>query len=134
MAPTAGYLAKIKRAATLAGAYTNVAGVEDVTVTRNGEKVETSAYADNDGYRRFMLGIKTIEISADSSYLVADTEQDAIRAAHTGGGTTFLQVLHDGTNGFKGEFVIDSFDIKPDLSGKVKFSFKASLTGGPTVV
>lgn len=134
MAPTAGYLNKIKHATTLGGSYTAVAGLNDVSVSRNGEKYDISAYADNDGFRRFCAGLKTLEVTGSGSYLVGDTQQDAIRTAHMNGTTTFLQVLYDGTNGFKGEFLVDSFDVKPPMNDRVQFSFKASMTGAPTTV
>lgn len=134
MAQTAGYKAKLKHATTLGGSYTSIDGVTNVSDSDSLDELDISDLKDDDGYRRFILGLRgnTISFDLDESY--GDTQQDAIRTAYTGRTVTFLQYLPDGTTGYKGEFWITSYNRSTSVDGKATASVTARLNGAPTPV
>ena len=45
-----------------------------------------------------------------------------------------LQMLPDGTNGYKGEFYITNLKFDGPMDGASKISFTAKMTGAPTAL
>lgn len=134
MAQTAGFKGKIKHATSLIGSYTAIDGIKSISVTRNRAEIDISDLADDDGWRRFIAGMGDISVSLDGSLISGDTQQDALMGACANGTTVFLQVLPNGTHGFKGEFLITSFNPSAGMDNEATVSVTARLTGAPTSV
>lgn len=134
MAQNAAYLSKLKHATTLGGSYTAIEGATTASMDMSIDELDISDLKDDDGWRRFIMGLGGSSISFDMDVVEGDTQQDAIRAALTGRTTVFLQYLYDGTNGFKGEFYITSISYSSPVDGKASCSVTARMTGAPTAV
>ena len=134
MSQSAGYLSKVKHATTLGGSYTSVAGVTSSTLDMKADELDISSLADDDGWRRFIMGLGDATMSYDMDVIEGNTQQEAIRDALTDKTSVFLQFLYDGTNGFKGEFFITGISYSDPVDGKSTCTVSARLTGAPTAV
>jgi len=134
MAQSAGYKAKVKHSTTLGGTYTSIDGVTNASDNSGIDELDISDLKDDDGNRRFILGLRGVTLNFDLDESYGDTQQDAIRSAHTGRTVTFLQYLPDGTNGYKGEFWITAYNRTTGVDGKTSASVTARLNGAVTAV
>lgn len=134
MAQTAGYKAKVAHSTTSGGTYTTIDGVKSVSVKRNRAELEISDFADNDGWKRFISGMAEITVDISGDRDTASTQQEALLTAILNGTTVFLRILPDGVAGFRGEFLVNSFDPSDAMDGTDQFSVSLRMTGAPTAV
>ena len=131
---TAGYLGKAKHATTLGGSYTAIDGIKEVSFPLKRASLDTSDLKDDSGWKTSIVGMAEGDVTLSGDWLPADTQQAALRTAFINGTSVFLQVLPDGTNGYKGEFYVTGFDIQPSMDGLASISVTARLSGAPTAV
>jgi predicted secreted protein len=135
MAQSPGYLATVKHATTLGGSYTVIDGIKSVDDPSSREKIDISDFKDASPRRKFIQGMfDPTTLSLEGDRIVGDTQQDALKTAHDAGTSVFITVLPDGTNGYKGEYVVDSFNVKAGIGGAVSLSVQLTMSGAPTAV
>lgn len=134
MPQNAGYLSKLKHATTLGGTYTSIEGATTASLDMSIDELDISDLKDDDGWRRFIMGMGGGQITFDMDVVEGDTQQDALRTALTARTTVFLSYLYDGTNGFKGEFYITNISYSGAPEAKSSCSVTARLSGAPTAV
>lgn len=134
MAQTAAYKGKLKYSSSLGGSYTSIDGVTSASDSSGIDELDISDLKDDDGNRAFILGLRGVTISADLDEIYGDTQQDAIRSAHGSRSAVYLQYLPDGTNGYKGQFWVTSYNRSVSVDGKATASATFRLTGATTAV
>lgn len=133
MAGISGKAALLKFCATLGGSYVTIADLNNVTFTIDNEALDITAFAATYGSK--VAGLKNWSISASGFRNTSDTTgQNAIHTAVLGDTDTFLQILPNGTTGYKGQVIINSLETGDDVGGVVSFSLQATGTGALTAV
>lgn len=128
MPQSAGYLAKLKQGGT------SVAGVTQASDQDGIDQLDISALKDDDGFRRYIMGLRGVSLSFDMDVIYGDTQQDAIRSGYAARSNVTLSYLPDGTNGYSGSFKITSINTSTSVDGKATQSVSAVLNGALTAV
>lgn len=124
--PGKSSLVKVSTTAGGAGAYTTVADLNSATMSTNGGTIDITEFGDN--YMQRIQGIKDGSFQISGFWAPADTNgQVAIRNALVNDGELWAQFLPDGTNGFKQQVRVASFELAAGVDGVVTMS--ASLEG-----
>ena len=112
-----------------------VAEINDATFTVNGEIVDVSAFGQA-GFRKRLANLVDANVSISGFFDPSDTDgQVALRTAAIGGTKIEdLEVLADGTNGFKADQFVESFEIAPAIEGAVPVSISLQSDGEVEVV
>lgn len=133
MAQTAGYKAKLQYAASDSG-YASIDGVTNLSVSDGIDELDISDLKDDDGYRRFILGLRGATISFDMDESYGDTQQDALRSAFAARTLFYVKVLYDGTNGFKCSGYLTAYNRNGAVESKASASLTFRVNGAITVV
>lgn len=109
--------------------------INDASFSVNGEIVDVSAFG-QDGFRERLANLIDANVSMSGFYNPSDTTgQNVLRtAAVTGAKVDGVEVLADGTNGFKADCLIETFEVSPAVEGAVPVSISLQSTGEVEVV
>lgn len=110
MAGLPGYQKKVKEGS-------NDVPASSASLEHNGEILDDTEMATNNGYRSRLLGIREVSMALTCVYNSSNTSLTNILAAWTNGTTVTMHYLPDGTNGFQGTFVVESFNLSGDVGG-----------------
>lgn len=133
MAQSAGYKAKIKYAASDSG-YVSVTGVTNVSVNDGIDELDITDLASDSGNRAFIMGLRGATLSFDMDEVYGNTEQDAIRSAYAARTLFWVEVLYDGTHGFKCAGYITAYNRTDSVDGKAMANLTFRVSGAITVV
>lgn len=112
-------------ATTSGGTYTAVDGISSFGMSRKGSNIDISIIGAD--YIERMQGLKDASYSLSGFYEPGDTTgQVVIETAWMNGSDLFIKVLADGTNGFRQQVVVDSFDTDGEADGAVEVSIELS--------
>lgn len=115
--------------------YNEVDGLNDASLQRMLELLDTTDFKDTSGEKTLTPGLGDGSVSLSGDYEPADTNgQVVLRTAGTGKSLVYVKVLSDGTNGYKAGFYVESFDIKASVGGKAEFSCSLKKSGALTAV
>jgi len=124
---------KVSTTAGGAGTYTNVAEVRDWALNEAGQNVDVSNL--DAAYAQRIQGMKDLTWSVNGFWKPGDTSgQVAIRNAWLNDSELWVQVLPDGTTGFKQQVRVASFNITAGTDGAVEFSAELEGTGAVAAV
>lgn len=109
--------------------YNEIDGLNDFSFGPNRDSLETTDFADTSGAKTRLLGLKdgTIQLSGD--YESADTGQSRLTTLWASGATCYIKVLWNGSTGHKVPCVVESFEIRGSVGGKVEFSATLQFVG-----
>lgn len=117
--------AVVSVATTSGGTYTQVDGLTSFGMSRKGSPIEITLIGAE--FIERMNGLKDASYSLGGFYEPADTNgQVAIETAWMNGSDLFIKVLADGTNGFRQQVVVDTFDTDGEADGGVEMSIELS--------
>jgi predicted secreted protein len=134
MAATAGSKSKFYVGTTSAAITGEVEGINSLDCSFNGDKLDTTAFKNNAGYRKKMLGLKDITLTASGDGDHTDTTgQNVIRSAFANGTDLYVKYLPDGVNGWSFK-AIPNFKENGSVDGKHEVSFDFESDGAPTVI
>ncbi len=126
--PSAGNAAKVSVATTFGGVYTEVDGINDVTFDDSRNSLDVTDFKDG-VFRKKIMGLRDLNVGMSGDAEFADTlGQTEIRTRYAAGTQIFVQVLVDGTNGFKAGFKVVSQGFPADVEGKAQASFAFELS------
>lgn len=116
------------------GSYTEVDGINDLSFGPSREMLETTDFKDTSGAKTRMAGLKdgTIQISGDGEF--SDTPQNLIRTQEDNGGDLWARIYWDGSAGHKVKCIVESYQIKGQVGGKVEFTATLQFNGAPAAV
>lgn len=129
----AAYVKKVKVGA-------NDLPVKSASMSHGGDLLDDTEMATNAGYRSRLYGLRDVSIQCEAVYDASDTALTAVRngwlnrAVLNAGGSGQVSYLPDGTNGFKGDFVVESFDLSGDVDGLEMVSFTLQGVSALTAV
>jgi len=131
--PVAGKSSKLQ-VSTDDTVYNDVADINSVTFTQNGETVDVTAF-DSLGWREFIQGLKGATMTAEGFWNGSDTNgQVAIRNAWANDSALYAKYLYDGTAGFKGQVKVTSVEVSGAVDGAVTATFDLQITGAVSTV
>lgn len=133
MSGLAGKLNRAKVGTTSGGTFYNVAGLKQSSIELDGAVIDDSEFGVD--WQQKLQGLKNFKVSMSGSYRPADTNgQVAIRSAFVNDTELWVQVLPDGTNGFKGKVIVTKFSVEPAVDGISSVSIELEGTGAVTIV
>ncbi len=111
-----------------------VQGLNDAQFSASGETLDVTVF-ESDGWKEKIQGLKEFGLSTSGFYEPDDTNgQVAIRTAWMNGTTVTTDYLVDGTVGFRGDYLVSSFEVGSSASGEVTVSIELESTGALTLV
>jgi len=132
MAKTKG-LSTVVQISTDDSAYNTILDINEVSHPLSANNEDVSAFGDT--FVERLQTIKDATYSLSGWYNNADTTgQIAIRNALIGDSALYVKVLYDGTNGYKQQVVVSSFEVSSSVDGVVEVSIELEGTGAVTAV
>ena len=133
MSGLAGKLNRAKVGTTSGGTFYTVAGVKQSPLELDGAVIDDSEFGVD--WQQKLQGLKNFKVSLSGSYRPSDTNgQVAIRSAFINGTELWVQILPDGSNGFKGQVIVTKFAVEPSVDGMSSVSIELEGTGAITLV
>lgn len=115
------------------GTYTTVAQMKQAQLKFQGNNVDISKFGDT--FMSRLQGLKDASYSLNGFYDPTDTlGQLAIRGAWNADTVLWVKFLYDGTNGWKQQVVVNSFDVSAAVAGVQDLSIAVSSAGGAAPV
>lgn len=131
--PGKNTLVKVSTTAGGAGAYTTVDEIQSVDFNESGASIDVTKF-DDDWISRIQ-GLKDCKWSLKGFWDPADTNgQLAIRNAWLNDTELWVQILPNGTTGFKQQVLVSSFNISTGVSGVAEVSIDLEGTGAIAAV
>lgn len=125
--------ALISVATTTGGTYNTVDGISGFKVSHKGNNIDITIIGAD--FIRRMQGLKDASYSLSGFYEPTDTNgQVRIHTAWLNNSALFIKVLPDGTNGFKQEVKVDSFDTDGEADGAQEVSIELSGSDAMTAM
>lgn len=111
------------------GTARSITGVDNVSLTRNGEPAEVTALGNNS--KAFIAGLKDATVSISGSWDVTSTTgNDVVLSGIIGGSAGTISFSPDGgTTTYSAEALCTSYDITSPVADKVSFSADFQVTG-----
>jgi predicted secreted protein len=120
-------------ATTTGGTYNTVAGLNDGSMSCEGDNQDISTFGTN--WIKRIQGLKDASYSLSGFYDPTDTNgQVRIFSAWLNDTALFVKFLADGTNGFKQEVKVSSFEMSSAVDGVVEVSIELEGTDTITAV
>jgi predicted secreted protein len=109
--------------------YTELDGVNDFSFGPSRDMLETTDFKDTTGAKTRMAGLKDGTISISGDYESGDTAQAQIFARYSDGAACWIRALWDGAAGHKVKTIVESFELKSTVDGKVEFTSTHQFNG-----
>lgn len=129
MAENAGHLVKVSIHTALGGPYSEISGVNSVSLQRDREELDTTHFKDTSGHKLAIVGLKSTTLEISGNLDLADAPQSQLRSRYADGASTFIEIQWDGSTSADGEFKVTSYSEEASVDGIVTFS--CSLVGTP---
>ena len=110
-------------------AYTEIDGINDFSFGPTRTMLETTDFKDTSGAKTRMAGLKDGTISLSGDYESGDTGQGKIPTAWAAGTDLWLKMLWNGAAGHKVKCIVESFELRTSVDGKVEFSATLQFNG-----
>jgi len=124
MASQAGYAKKVK-------ITTNDLPVKAASLSHGGTILDDTDMVNNAGFRSRVYGLRDWSIQCTCNYDASNTALSAVRAAWLARTTLTPKYLPDGTTGFMGSAVVETFNMSGDVDGleevEITFQGKGAL-------
>lgn len=130
-----GYSTAVSVATGLSETYAAFDGAMDFTIGDSADVLDKTDFADS-RLRRKLMGLRDITMSISGDLEPSDSGYMRVRATYESGETLYVQILGDGTNGYKYAMVVESLERSATVDGKVAMSVSLQHEGSsaPTVV
>jgi predicted secreted protein len=113
--------------------YNTVAGINDASASIEGDNQDITAFSEN--YISRLQGLKDTSYSLSGYFDVADTTgQLVIRNALVTNTTLYFRFLYNGTNGYKQQVKVSSFEVSASVDGISELSIELEGTDTITIV
>jgi predicted secreted protein len=113
--------------------YNTVAGLNDASASIDGDNQDITAFTDT--YISRLQGLKDVSYSLSGYFDSADTTgQLAIRSSLVGNTTLYIRFLYNGTNGYKQQVKVSSFEVSASVDGISEVSIELEGTDVITIV
>lgn len=136
MSATAGKKTRAKVSTTVGGAgtYTTALGIKSASIKLGAEMVDVSSLGAGD-FKDKLQGLKDSQGSLSGNYEPGDTTgQGALRSSWLNDTECWIQVLVDGTLGFKVQIKVTNFSVDSDVGDKGAVTIDWEGTGVVTVI
>lgn len=128
---TAGYLNNIA-VSTDDVTYNVIGGCNANTFPNARAMLDVTEFGDTANDR--IAGLFDFSPTAGGHYDASDTAQTAIQSAFLNGTAIYVRSLFDGTNGYKVQCRVSTFELTPELTGTTTFSATFVTIAAPTAV
>jgi predicted secreted protein len=135
MASAAHSALVVKVSTTSGGTYYEIDGLDQASMDRIVDLLETTNLKDTSGEKTRIAGLGDASLSLSGHFESADTNgQTVCRAAAFSKSSLFVQFLRDGTNGKRAEYLVSNYQESGAVADTVKASWSLSKTGAFTDV
>lgn len=135
MAKLAGkkFLAKFSTTAGGAGSYSTALGVHDGTINLSGTTVDVSEFGDT--WMERIQALKDATYDLKCHYNIADTTgQLAVRSAMINDTELWVEMLPDGTVGYKQQVLVSKFVVGAPINGVISCDITLEGTGAVSLI
>ena len=114
-------------------------GISEAGINRAGDEIDVTDFADESGYKQYLLGLKEFEVTASGSYVPeAGAGQNLLDTAQDNGSHVLLQyLLKNSTDanytGIQAECIVTNFSHSGSVSEKENVEITLKLAPGGTV-
>lgn len=136
MSATAGKKTRAKVSTTTGGGgvYTTALGIKTASIKLGADMVDVSSLGAGD-FKDKLQGLKDSQITLAGNYEPGDTTgQGALRSSWLNDTEAWIQVLVDGTLGFKVQVKVANFSVDSDINDKVGVTIDCEGTGVVSVI
>ena len=134
MSGQAAHTIKVSIATTLGGTYTEITGIDSANLDMMRKILDATDFADTSGATTAIYGLFSGKLDLSGKYVRADTAVGYLRSALLNATTVFVKFLDDGTNGYRGEYLVESFKVDGKVDDTVNVSCSLQLTSSLTAV
>lgn len=125
--------ARVSTVAGGAGAYNDVTGMKSISMNQSGENLDVTTMTAS--YIARIQGLKDATYSLSGNWEPTDTNgQVAIRNAWLNDSELWVQILPDGSTGFKQQVRVSAFTIEIAVDGVASVSIELEGTGAIAAV
>jgi TP901-1 family phage major tail protein len=111
-----------------------IKGLNDASFNLNGETIEVTTF-ESAGWKERISGLKDFAMSLSGFYEKDDAlGQGALKDALLNGTSIPVDYLVDGAAGFRGDYLVTSFETGASASGEVTASYSLESTGALTII
>ena len=133
MAKLAGKAFRAKVSTTTGGTFTSALGIHDGTVNLSGTNIDVSEFADT--WMERLQGLKDASYDLKGFYNSADTTgQNVIQSAFLNDTALWIQMLPDGTTGFKQQMLVSKYSVGAAVNGAISVDITLEGTGVVSLV
>lgn len=124
----AGHLAVVSLATSSSSVPAELIGIKNFSIGDSSEMLDTTAFSDS-RLRRKIVGLRDLTISLDGDVKADNAQYQFLRTRYAAGTPITVQILHDGTNGIRGDFVIGQLERSAGVDGLVEISVSLEHSG-----
>lgn len=133
MPSVAGKLTLVRVSTTSGGAYSTVLGMKSVSHPFDAAMLDDSEFGVS--WVQRIQGLKDGKISLSGQRRADDTTgQNIIRTSFLNDSDLFVQVLPDGTNGYRQQMRVTKWQIEAQVDGIVNLQIEMEGVGAPVAV
>lgn len=124
----AGHLASVSLATGVSVAAVELCGIKNFSIGDSSEMLDVTAFCDS-RLRKRIVGLRDLTLSIDGDVKASSAVYQLLRANYIAGTPVHVEILHDGTNGVRAEFVIGSLERSAGVDGLVEVSVSMEHSG-----
>lgn len=110
--------------------YNEVDGINDFSFSTGRDVLDTTDFKDTSGAKTKILGLQDTTISLSGDLEASDTNgQNVLRTAFFNGNAIYVGFGFNGTDGYKVQARVSSFEINAGVGDKVEFSCEITSVG-----
>jgi predicted secreted protein len=133
MAKLAGKAFRVKVSTTSGGSFTAVLAIHDGTVNLSGASIDVSEFGDT--WMERLQGLKDASYDLKGFYNSADTTgQNVIQSAFLNDTPLFVEMLPDGTTGFKQQVLVSKYSVGSPVNGAISCDITLEGTAAVTLI
>jgi hypothetical protein len=96
------------------------------------DMLDRTTYGQGDAQKRRSKGLHDNTLTLKCDYDNANARITELVSAGDAGSAIWVKCLHNGTNGFSQQCIVDHYDISPPINGKVEITFSLMANGPRT--
>jgi predicted secreted protein len=133
MAKLAGKAFRVKVCTTSGGSFVAVLSIHDGTVNLSGASIDVSEFGDT--WMERLQGLKDASYDLKGFYNAADTTgQTVIQSAFLNDTPLFVEMLPDGTAGFKQQVLVSKYTVGSPVNGVISCDITLEGTAAATLI
>ncbi len=132
VAHTAKVYVKASAASVISG--DELDGINDFSASSSKTILDITDFKDTSGAKAKLAGLEDGSFSISGDFEAADAPQMLVRSSFDSGAAIWLTILFDGTAGYKYACLVENYEVKGGVDGKLEWSASLTMNGAKTAV